>query len=300
MNKFQFSSDAIEELEQAISNTNNDFDIESFRVHPEDFPHFLPEVKQSIETVRANKFIVIGAVRQFSVAQNRLYYWIYYNLVGEPLPQNEQGNRLIEIYDRIRTGSMTRGARYHQTREGGSMHTDNVNDDTPWDFLAFGALSSAMAGGESIIVDGDVLYKELDTNFPDVLEILKQDFQWERRGIAESFYQAPIVRLDNNGNPHYRYLRIYMESAYEKQGITLSMDQLYALDTLDALLDLESMQTRFLVQPGEILFCEDERVFHGRTCFSDAKNAVDISTYMETGTGTLKRTLERAWIRERK
>ena len=46
---------------------------------------------------------------------------------------------------------MSDGARYHQTREGGSLHTDNVNAPAPWEFLVFGCVEPALIGGESVL-----------------------------------------------------------------------------------------------------------------------------------------------------
>ena len=44
---------------------------------------------------------------------------------GDILIQNSAKNKVIEVFDRNRKFSINRGSRYHQTREGGSIHTDN-------------------------------------------------------------------------------------------------------------------------------------------------------------------------------
>ena len=65
------------------------------------------------------------------------------------------------MYDRDRRKTMKRGARYHQTHEGGSIHTDNVNIPEYWDFLIFSCVSQAPIGGNSLIVDGKIIYNVL-------------------------------------------------------------------------------------------------------------------------------------------
>ena len=72
---------------------------------------------------------------------------------GDILIQNSSKDKVIEVFDRNRKFSINRGSRYHQTREGGSIHTDNVNIPSSWDYLMFSCLSSAKAGGETILVD---------------------------------------------------------------------------------------------------------------------------------------------------
>ena len=87
------------------------------------------------------------------------------NFVGEPLIQNSEKEKYIKVYDRSRKLSMHKGARYHQTREGGSIHTDNVNITEHWDYLMFSCLSKAEVGGETILVNSNEVYDLLNKNF---------------------------------------------------------------------------------------------------------------------------------------
>jgi alpha-ketoglutarate-dependent taurine dioxygenase len=220
-------------------------------------------------------------------------------LLGELLVQNEAGNRSVSVYDRDRTFSMHRGSRYHQTREGGSLHTDNVNIPEPWDYLLFSCLSPALVGGENILVDGIAVVERLRDQFPDALAILESDsFVWEMRGVADKLYNAPVLTYDKAGVPHFRYLRPYMESAHAKAGVELTLEKLYAMDVLDALLESGEFQVRYRMERGDILVNRDAQVFHGRTSFSDALGAVTLDEYGDGTSGKkLKRTMERVWIR---
>ena len=62
--------------------------------------------------------------------------------------------------------------------------------------------------------------------------------------MAKSFYTAPILKINKSGEPEFRYLRPYLESAHIKKKKPLSDKQLYALDVLDALLDSSENQYR--------------------------------------------------------
>gem|GEM_PF-716897 len=218
--------------------------------------------------------------------------------LGELLIQNEQGENVIVVYDRDRTGSMHQGARYHQTREGGSIHTDNVNIPEPWDFLLLACLAPAEVGGENILVDGIAVHRFLKAHHPQALRILEGDFFWEMRGVADSLYQAPIVTYNQQGEPLFRHLRPYMESAHRKAGQPFTSEQLYAIDLLDAVLNSSEFQARYRMRSGEILLTVDAQVLHGRTCYSDALDAVTLEE-LRAGKGpVLKRTMERLWIRQ--
>ena len=217
--------------------------------------------------------------------------------VGNILSQNSAKDKLIEVFDRDRKFSINKGSRYHQTREGGSIHTDNVNIPTRWDYLMFSCLSNAKAGGETILVDSKEIYKELSINFKEAKNILEKNFYWEKRGVADELYKAPILTYDKKKQPNFRYLRPYLESAHVKAGKQLSAKQLYALDVLDALLESSKFQFRYKMQKGDILFNLDSKVLHGRTAFSDELNALPLNE-IKGNDNILKRTMIRVWIKK--
>lgn len=219
--------------------------------------------------------------------------------VGEILSQNSSKEKVIEVFDRNRKFSINRGSRYHQTREGGSIHTDNVNIPFKWDYLMFSCLSSALAGGETILVDSKEIHKELKKKFLEAKKILEKNFFWEKRGVADELYKAPVLTYDNKRNPNFRYLRPYLEAAHEKANQQLTSKQLYALDVLDALLESEEFQFRYKMQKGDILFNLDSQVLHGRTSFSDTLNSLPLNK-IKNNENRLKRTMIRLWIKERK
>ena len=235
---------------------------------------------------------------KFSAQTVKKILEIMCNYAGETLIQNASKDKLIEVYDRDRKLSMHKGSRYHQTREGGSIHTDNVNIPTGWEYLMFGCLSSSKAGGETILVDSKVIHKELNSNFIEAKKILEKNFFWEKRGVADELYKAPILTYDKKKQPMFRYLRPYLEAAHIKAKKKLTSKQLYALDVLDALLETSKFQFRYKMQKGDILFNLDSKVLHGRTSFSDSYDALPLAK-IKNNESRLKRTMLRVWIKNR-
>ena len=121
-------------------------------------------------------------------------------LLGKEVVQDNKGNKLVFVYDRDRKLSINSGGRYHQTREGGSIHTDNVNLKDKWDFLLLSCVSLGEVGGDSILVSGNKIYNILKNKHKLALKILKKNFLWERRGIEESFYKSPIIKINKKKN----------------------------------------------------------------------------------------------------
>ena len=231
--------------------------------------------------------------------RRRALAWLLGRLLGEPIEQSREGIKVIEVYDRDRARRMQDGARYHQTREGGSIHTDNVNRPQTWDYLIMACVSPAMLGGESIVVSGLTVHDLLAAHAPAALEVLAQDFWWECRGFSNDFFRAPVLFFDRQGAPQFRYLRDYLESAHRRRMEPLRDEQLWALDTLDSVLELSELQFRCKLAPGEILVIDDLQMFHGRTSFSDFLDAVAYQSGPAAPDRPLRRCFDRLWISKR-
>ena len=269
-------------------------DIQPDVSHLEEFANDIERFRREVDL--GNGMIIIGAIPELTAKERQVENWVVSQLLGSPLVQSSEGNRLVHVYDRDRTKRMEDGARYHQTRQGGSVHTDNVNAPEPWEYLVFGCIEPAQHGGESIVVNGYSVHSYLKQNAPDALRILEQDFFWEYRGIADDVYRAPIVTYGAEGDPYFRYLRTYLESAHRKVQEPLTAEQLWAMDVLDAALELSDLQLRIALCAGEILVTFDSQMFHGRTSFADHPEARSIVDLDQSGT-LLRRTFERTWVR---
>jgi alpha-ketoglutarate-dependent taurine dioxygenase len=231
--------------------------------------------------------------------QRRALAWLIGRLLGEPTAQSAEGVKVIQVYDRDRSRRMEDGARYHQTRQGGSLHTDNVNRPQTWDYLMMACVAPAMLGGESILVSGLTVYDVLRAHAPRALEVLAEDFWWECRGFSDDFFRAPVLFFDRRGEPRFRYLREYLESAHRRRGEPLRDEQLWALDALDAVLELSELQFRCRLAPGEMLVIDDLQMFHGRTSFSDFLDAAPHDANAAAAGRPLRRCFDRLWIKKR-
>lgn len=188
--------------------------------------------------------------------------------LGELMVQNEAGDVVVEVYDR-NVGRIEEGARYHQTRQGGDIHTDSVNRPEPMQFLALACAAPAVMGGESIIVRAKDVYARLKET-PDVIECLSEDFVFEGRGMNSdnALFRIPVLKVVD-GKPQFRYLRSYIASAHDRAEEPLTPKQQHAFDVLDCLLEMSAHQHRFALKAGQILFANDTATFHGRTSFVD-------------------------------
>lgn len=241
--------------------------------------------------------LLIDGFKADTLSRFKSLIWTFGSLLGLPMVQNHLGHNMIEVYDRGGK-SIEEGARYHQTHQGAYVHNDGVSDPIPIDYLILACGQKALLGGESILIDASAVYVEL-TPFPEILEVLKGEFFFENRGMAEEerLFKAPILSFSKQGVPQIRYFRVYIESAHLKAGQPLTSAQVQALDFLDTVLDQSTVQHRILLEPGQVLISADNKFLHTRTQFIDMNTPrTDISD--TECLSTINRYMLRIWLRK--
>jgi len=262
----------------------------------------IPTVAAEMNGLRAERIMggvrmaVVRPVESLTFEQQMAVPWVIGSLFGELLVQNEAGDRAYIITDR--GGRMEEGARYSQTRQGGSFHTDGVNLKSGYDCFLLSCIAPAKEGGESILINGFTILKKLQEKAPEALDVLNRELVWEYKGIKADFYREPIVKVED-GKLIWRYLRNYIEEAAHKTGEALSDEAIDAMNKLDEVMEDRDIQFRYFLKPGETAVINDRQIFHGRTEFLDAEGAVSLEDYL-TGDRSqpLKRTCSRFWIND--
>jgi len=298
---YQLSDSSLFELKRFVTDHDLSGHVDGLAVKRDHFHSLIMDVEKLRKEVDdGQKLIIVKAIEGFGPAQTEAVHWILSLLLGETIVQNEEGRHLIHIYDRDPKRRIKDGARYHQTHESGQIHTDNVNIPENYQYLLVGCATPAKIGGENIIVNGRAIYDFLNTHAREELEILKSNFVFEYRGISRELYEAPIITFSERGEPLFRHLRTYMESAHMRADRPLSEDQVRALDTLDAALSMSEFQLLYRLKSGEILVANDSQVLHDRRCFVDGKDMITLDELKKhpESKKPLRRTLLRTWVRK--
>lgn len=242
------------------------------------------------------RMAIVRPVDDLSFEQQLAVPWVLGSLLGDLLAQNKAGDRAYIITDQ--GGKMEQGARYSQTNQGGSFHTDGVNLKSGYDYFLLSCIAPAAEGGENILLNGFTVFDALQKSSPESLGLLSRELVWEYKGIyKDKFYREPIVKIQA-GELIWRYLRNYIEEAAHKTGELLSEETITAMDRLDAVMDTPDIQFRYTLKPGETAIINDKQIFHGRTSFHDAIDAVSLEDFLRSNdrTQTIKRTYSRFWI----
>ena len=215
---------------------------------------------------------------------------IYQNvcrILGTLYVQNDKNQKLVQVQDSGK--SMKSGGRYHQTKEGGSYHTDSPQWEKVPDFIGMCCINPAKKGGESKFVSVYSIHNKMLKEHKQFLEILYQQFHFDKRGEFESKESPTVfepIFTYNNNQLKCRYLRDYINDGQMIQNTPLSKEQNEALDIFDKIIHDENLVVSYKLRQNEMVFFNNNRVMHGRTSFEDFEGIEN------------KRLMIRTWIKD--
>jgi len=200
--------------------------------------------------------------------------------VGSYQPQNHKKETIVAVSDR--GIKMSEGGRYHQSNEGGSIHTDSPHRENVVDYVALYCESPSFRGGETLLCSCKEVYDELVKTFPQHVETLEKKFYFDKKEYKSNKLRTifkPILFTKNN-TKCFRYLRDYIESGYEIENKQLNKSQLDALNCLDELVKKNVFEIK--LQKNDAIIFNNFRMLHGRKSFVDNKKNI--------------RNLKRIWL----
>jgi alpha-ketoglutarate-dependent taurine dioxygenase len=233
-------------------------------------------------------FIIDGNIfSEFSKKELEYIYSIISQFLGELYVQNIQNEKFVLIKDEGK--SMKTGGRYHQTKEGGSYHTDSPQWDNVPDFIGLLCINPAKTGGINKFLSAYSIHNEIRRKNPNFLDELYEKFYFDKRGEygkneSPTVFQ-PIFSYANN-ELRLRYLRNYINDGFKVEGKELTESQIDSLDLIDEITKDDSLALDYELKSGDMVFFNNHRILHGRTSFENHDDE------------ELKRTLVRVWIKD--
>ena len=234
-------------------------------------------------------FIINGAcLKDFSLKEKISIYTLIAEILGELIIQNIKQEKIVEIKDVGK--SMQAGGRYHETKEGGSHHTDSPQwKDVP-DYLGLFCVHNAKKGGTNLFLSAYTIHNRIIKGRKDLLNILYEKFHFDKRGEFKegesSTVFEPIFKF-KDGKLYFRYLRNYIDAGHDIQNQPLSESQKEALTYLDNSMLEEDMIMSYDLKPDDMVFSDNHWIVHGRTAFEDYDDP------------NLKRLMLRTWIKDK-
>ena len=261
----KLSDDAVNEL---LDNKNN--------LKQEDIILF-PVLKIDILKIKKillgeHGFIIIdgNSFAKFSKDEVKSIYIIISKFLGNLIPQNIKNEILIEVKDEGK--SMKTGGRYHQTKDGGSCHTDSPQWKNTPDFIGLCCIHPAKVGGVNKYISAYTIHNLFIKENINMLKILYENFYFDKRGEykpgEEPTIFEPIIKYENE-QITFRYLRTYIDQGYKVQNKELTNKQIESLGLLDNFLDNPKNIVEYTLQKYDMTFFNNNWIIHGRTNFED-------------------------------
>ncbi len=177
-----------------------------------------------------------------------------------------------------------------KTRASTGFHTDSSAANYCPDVVGLLCLQPAHSGGESLLADAEMLHDWITLHHPESLSVLTRPLYRDvitpgtNRNSSEIRKNAFPIFSRTENSFQFRYMRFWIETAYQKLGEPLPQGLRHAMNLIDSyLLDPNNTYCRMLTR-GEILFVNNRRMCHSRTAFIDSSKQ------------SQKRTLVRTWI----
>tara|TARA_B100000530_G_scaffold3191_1_gene2662 strand:+ start:1069 stop:1992 length:924 start_codon:yes stop_codon:yes gene_type:complete len=279
----KLSTDSISEL-----NEKKDI-IQTCEIN--DFPilqNEILELKQRCLIHGIGFFILDGiSFANFSDQHVNEIFRIISTSLGQLYVQNIKNEKFVVITDEGK--SMKTGGRYHQTKEGGSFHTDSPQWKNVPDFIGLLCIRPAKIGGESKFVSSYTVHNQLIKLNPNFLQSLYKNFHFDKRNEFKKNESPttfePIFRYENN-ELKFRYLRNYIDDGQKLVNQPLTNEQNEILDELDKIIHDEKFAVSYNLHKFDMTFFNNHRIIHGRTSFED------FTDYDK------KRYMVRAWIKD--
>ena len=248
------------------------------------FPTLAPAIKRWMRELNYGRGFVL--VRGFPTAKYSkedaaLGYWAIGRLMGDPVPQNRDGDLLGHVRD---TGEIATdpNVRLYKTTQRQDFHTDGS------DIVGLLCLQRAKSGGLSEIASSHTVFNEVLRQRPDLVPLLFEPMYWdsggEHRAGEKPYWIAPIARIIND-RLRILYLGWYLRDAQRHADVPRLTDaQKELMELIESTANDPEIRLDMDFEPGDIQFLKNSTILHCRTEYEDFDDPL------------LKRHLLRLWL----
>ncbi|HEY4423155.1 MAG TPA: TauD/TfdA family dioxygenase [Pyrinomonadaceae bacterium] len=263
----QLTDTEIAEVETAVHKSEESQLRQSVDLIP--LPTLAPRLNDVLDDVMSGRgFVLIRGlpVERWTKRQAAIAFLVIGVHLGNLRMQNAEGHLLGHVRDLGRS-SEDPNTRIYQTRERQTHHTDSC------DAVGLLCLRTAKSGGLSSLVSSTTIFNEMRRRRPDLLNVLLQPIETDRRGEvpegSKPYFNIPVFNY-HDGLVSAIYQRQYIESARRFQGVKpLSALQIEALDLFDQLANDPKLNLMMELEPGDIQLVHNHTILHDRTAFED-------------------------------
>lgn len=266
----RLSERQIREIEQAVNQLDGaGVDLTALTARNVPLPNLAHTLQTLLRDVLNGRgFVLIKSlpVGRWTRRQAAIAFLIIGAHLGNLRMQNAEGHLLGHVRD-LGYASEDPNIRIYQTRERQTHHTDSC------DVVGLLCLRTAKSGGLSSLVSSTTIFNEMRRRRPDLLKVLMQPIETDRRGEVpeggKPYFTIPVFNY-HDGLVSAIYQRQYIESARRFPDVVpLTPQQIEALDLYDQLANDPRFNLMMEFEPGDIQLVHNHTILHDRTAFED-------------------------------
>ena len=226
----------------------------------------LRRVREEIQSGRGFALLRGAPIEGLARDEVARLYWLMGRYLGEPVPQNGNGDLLCDIRD---TGADPNAVttRLYTTRAEQDFHTDGA------DIIGLICLHTARSGGVSRIVSSVAVFNEVLRRRPDLVPLLFEDWYFHLHGQhppgSEPYLRMPICRYDGKHLSSF-FIGWWIRRAQAIPGVPALTP---AQQELLALYESTANDPRFYLDmefvPGDVQWLKNSVILHKRTEYVD-------------------------------
>jgi hypothetical protein len=175
-----------------------------------------------------------------------------------------------------------------KTKASTGFHTDSTAREYLPDIVGLLCIDPGWKGGASLVANAADLYRFMRQARPELVEPLSRPLYRDviTPGTVNNVdairkNRFPVFSVTDEGLT-FRYMRYWIESAYQKIGQELPDGLMESLDLVDGYLNDPGHDLSFQMKRGDMLYINNRFLCHSRTAFEDDPETNRIRTLVRT------------------
>lgn len=234
-----------------------------------DHPAVNPLLADLLDTIMHGRGVILirGITRdRYSEEDFERIYWGFGTHWGNAAIQSAFGDRLGHVRNEKENNPKGRGYRGKNELK---FHTDF------FEVMGLMSVQKSTSGGYSRIASALAIHNEIFATRRDLLKPLYRGYFYANSEASlsdkpVSSYRVPVFSCVE-GHVSCGYIRRFLTMAADRLGEQLPADLVEALDYFDAVAQREDISFNFMLEPGEMIVCNNLVTLHGRTGFEDSE-----------------------------
>ena len=235
----------------------------------------LKKIRDKLDSEQGYVILDIDSKNSYNLKQKKNIYLKIGKCLGKVIKQNIKGETLVRVFNKGK-GTIRTGARYHETNDAGSLHTDSPQWTKTPKYIALLNIRSAIEGGENLLINSYLVKKIIEKKDKKLLKTLFSSFHFDKRGEFKKNEKPTTYKpifIQKKNKLYFRYLREYIDAGHQRVGQKLSSMEIKSLNLLDSIINNPKLSKSIDLKPGQCLIINNNHIAHGRTKFKDHRLA---------------------------